>query len=167
VREMAAQSSRWPTWPGIGNVMSTSNATLDSAIHQTATALWEKAATDSDITEQGKRWIAGELAVGGGFRVVGYVWWKEMVKDKARWDFKHQILTGPGRSIILCEHEICDWYEYSMPGNIFYAYIGRVAGFSEAELRAGAVYAQQTDPNNDPSKNDWQPSWSPIGLEQR
>jgi hypothetical protein len=55
---------------------------------------------------------------------------------------------------------------FSMPGNILYAYVGRVVGFTEFEIRAGAVYAQQKDPDNDPEKNDWQPWWSPIGLDQ-
>jgi hypothetical protein len=123
------------------------------------------------VTEEGKAWIARELAVGGSLRVVGYLWWKEMVKDGARWDFKDQIKRqpprGPGESIMLCESEAdCDWYEYSMPGNIFYAYVGRVVGFTEFEIRAGAIYAQQKDPENDPEKNDWQPWWSPIGLDQ-
>ncbi len=81
-----------------------------------------------------------------------------MIKDVTR--------KGPGNSIVLCDHQSCGWYEASMPGNIFYAYIGRVAGFTEIELRAGAVFAQQTDPDNNPDTNDWQPSWSPIGLDQ-
>jgi len=56
---------------------------------------------------------------------------------------------------MLCDVETCDWYEASMPGNIFYAYVGRAAGFSEFELRAGAVYAQQVDPENNQDTNDW------------
>jgi hypothetical protein len=91
-----------------------------------------------------------------------------MVKDGARWDFKDAIKSrgrGPGNSIMLCDHETCDWYEASMPGNIFYAYVGRAAGFTEFEIRAGAVYAQQVDPENDPNTNNW-PWWSPWGLDQ-
>ena len=52
-----------------------------------------------------------------------------MVKDGARWDFKDQIKKGsygPGTSIQLCSDEKCDWYEYSMAGNIFYAYMGEL-----------------------------------------
>jgi RHS repeat-associated protein len=170
VREMQAQSNQWPVWPGMGMLVVNSNSLLDLATKQLVTAAWNKVVDDSDLTEEGKAWVTGELAVGGGLRVVGYVWWKEMVKDGARWDFKDQIKrnpTGPGESIMLCDNEAsCDWYEYSMPGNIFYAYVGRVAGFTEAEIRAGAVYAQLTDPENVPEKNDWQPWWSPIGLDQ-
>jgi hypothetical protein len=48
-----------------------------------------------------------------------------------------------------------------MPGNIFYAYVGRAAGFSEWDIRVGAVYAQLRDPENDPALNDWL-----LGLDQ-
>jgi hypothetical protein len=92
------------------------------------------------------------------------LWWAGMVGDGLRWDFKDQIEdpeTGPGESIILCDIGECRWYEYSMPGNIFYAYVGRVAGFSEWDIRAGAIYAQQRDPENDPALNDWL-----LGLDQ-
>ena len=170
VREMAAQGNDWPIWPGIGTLMTASNSALNTAASQLAKAAWDSVSKNSHIMSEGKKWIAREIAVGGGARVISYVWWKEMVKNEARWDFKHQIGKEPpnglGESIMLCDNETCDWYEYSMPGNIFYAYIGRVSGFSEVELRAGAVFAQQTDPNNVPSKNDWKPSWSPIGLDQ-
>ncbi len=47
-----------------------------------------------------------------------------------------------------------------MPGNIFFSYVGRVAGFSEFEIRAGAIYAQQTDPDNVWWLNTW------YGLDQ-
>ena len=166
VREMTAQSNDWPVWPGIGTVVTTSNWLLDSAVRQIARTAWDKVSQGSDVTKEGKAWIARELAVAGGTRVIGYVWWKEMVKDGARWDFKDQIASKPGKSIMLCDFKSCDWYEYSMPGNIFYGYVGRVAGFTEAEIRAGAVYAQQTDPENNPDTNDWKPWWSPIGLDQ-
>ena len=91
-----------------------------------------------------------------------------MVKDGARWDFKDQINRefyteyNPKTGIILCDvDEECRWYEFSMPGNIFYAYVGRVAGFGEWDLRTGAIYAQQVDPQNDPALNDWL-----LGLDQ-
>lgn len=90
-----------------------------------------------------------------------------MVKDGARWDFKDQIKVKLGDSIVLCDIRACRWYEYSMPGNIFYAYVGRVAGFSEWDIRIGAIYAQQIDPENDPALNDWLGlnRWG-LGLDQ-
>jgi RHS repeat-associated protein len=91
------------------------------------------------------------------------LWWAQMVRDGARWDFKDQIGSEfqEEKTVRLCDHEECRWYEYSMPGNIFYAYVGRSAGFSEFDIRAGAVYAQQNDPDNDPALNDWF-----LGLDQ-
>jgi hypothetical protein len=86
------------------------------------------------------------------------LWWANMVKDGARWDFKDALVArpkGPGRSIMLCGTDECGWLEYSMPGNIFYSYVGRVSGFSEFEIRAGAIYAQQTDPENVWWLNTW------------
>jgi hypothetical protein len=47
-----------------------------------------------------------------------------------------------------------------MSGNIFYSYVGRVSGFSEFEIRSGAIYAQQTDPENVWWLNTW------YGLDQ-
>ena len=38
------------------------------------------------------------------------------------------------------------WYEYSVPGNIFYGYIGSAAGFIGLMLHAGASLAEVTDP---------------------
>jgi hypothetical protein len=161
---MTAQSNDWPVSPGIDTLITNSNLAFNLAASQLATAAWEKVSNDSELTEEEKAWIARELAFGGGLRAVGFVWWAEMVKDGARWDFKDQIADELEESIMLCDYEECGWYEYSMPGNIFYAYVGRAAGFTEAEIRAGAVYAQQTDPDNNPLTNGW--PWSPFGLDQ-
>jgi RHS repeat-associated protein len=78
--------------------------------------------------------------------------WKELVKDGARWDFKDQIASefvgnpqGPA-PIVLCYIGGCEWFEYSVPGNIHYGYVGRAAGFSQQILHAGASVAEITDP---------------------
>ena len=120
VNEMTAQSNRWPSKPGIGTVVGFSNGFLSSAAFQITKAALDKLAYGQDITEEGKTWIKRELAAGGGLRVIGYIWWAEMVKDGARWDFKDQIRVnppdGPGESIMLCDSATdCDWYEFSMP----------------------------------------------------
>jgi len=113
-------------------------------------------ADQRDEIERMKR----EAPAGIVMRGTAYVWWAYMVKDGARWDFKDQIQDELGDDVMLCGFDECYWFEYSMPGNIFYAYVGRAAGFSEFEIRAGAVYAQQTDPENNPRLNDW------YGLDQ-
>jgi hypothetical protein len=110
-----------------------------------------------------------EATTGLLLRGTAGLWWANMVKDGARWDFKDAIEyepRGPGKSIMLCGTDGCGWYEFSMPGNMFYAYVGRVAGFSEFEIRAGAVYAQQVDPNNIPWENTWPLPWPVLGLDQ-
>jgi hypothetical protein len=100
-------------------------------------------------------WLQREAAVGALYRATASLWWANMVKDGARWDFKDAILARLRDSIMLCGPDECWWFEYSMPGNIFFAYVGRASGFSEAEIRAGAVYAQQTDPENRFWLNNW------------
>ncbi|NMC34701.1 MAG: hypothetical protein GYA36_19940 [Veillonellaceae bacterium] len=73
--------------------------------------------------------------------------WVYLVKDKAKWDFKHKINGLLNTTSIIFQHEGgYDWYEYSMPGNIFYGYIGRAVGFSPEMLHLGAGYAEVTDP---------------------
>jgi RHS repeat-associated protein len=77
--------------------------------------------------------------------------WTWLVKDKAKWDFKHNIEEllrvdkGQG-GVVLRSPGNPQWYEYSAPGNIFYGFVGRAAGFSGALLHMGAGYAEITDP---------------------
>jgi RHS repeat-associated protein len=73
--------------------------------------------------------------------------WIYLVKDKAKWDFKHKIDLEIGRAITFFDNDQgFRWYEYSVPGNIFYGYIGSAAGFNSAALHAGASYAEIRDP---------------------
>jgi len=89
-----------------------------------------------------------ELALRG---IAAYEW-RELVKDGARWDFKDQIydrLTGSEdekKTIMLCHTGGCEWFEYSVPGNIHYGYVGRAAGFSSDTLHFGASVAEIIDP---------------------
>jgi RHS repeat-associated protein len=167
VREMHYQSNHWPVQWGIsllnaiGRYYDPSSGWLvDSVVLSLAKNLrtyipwnWDEHSYRNDIAT---------LAYTGSS-----LWWAGMVKDGARWDFKDQINRefykeyNKEGGIILCDVSECRWYEFSMPGNIFYAYVGRVAGFGEWDLRAGAVYAQQADPQNDPALNDWL-----LGLDQ-
>lgn len=73
--------------------------------------------------------------------------WIYLVKDSAKWDFKHRVDLEIGRAITFFDNnQGFRWYEYSVPGNIFYGYIGSAAGFSGFMLHAGASYAEIKDP---------------------
>ncbi len=74
--------------------------------------------------------------------------WIYLVKDKAKWDFKHEILKEFGGEAVALHDSNRDvkWYEYSVPGNIFYGFVGSAAGFPAAALHAGAGYAEIIDP---------------------
>ena len=71
-----------------------------------------------------------------------------LVKDRAKWDFKHDIedVLGRDHSIVLRHKGEPHWYEYSVPGNINFGFVGRAAGFSGLLLHTGAGWAEVTDP---------------------
>lgn len=73
--------------------------------------------------------------------------WIFLVKNEAKWDFKHNIRNIlRGESILLNSSNGSRWYEFSVPGNIHYGFVGRAAGFSSTMLHIGAGYAEITDP---------------------
>ncbi len=74
--------------------------------------------------------------------------WRKLVRAGARWDFKVKIQQELGKTIMLCHTEGCEWFEYSVPGNIHYGYVGRAAGFDLRTLHFGASIAEITDPNH-------------------
>jgi len=71
-----------------------------------------------------------------------------LVQDEAKWDFKHKILDEMnGKAVVLLDYvEGYRWYEYSVPGNVNYAFVGRAAGMPGWLLHAGASYAEMKDP---------------------
>ena len=86
--------------------------------------------------------------------------WKALVNHGARYDFKAHTMNHPlGAScpddgcpqgavgiITLCPGKSPqNCYESDMPGNIFYALIGRFIGWSEITLQLGSQYAELTD----------------------
>jgi RHS repeat-associated protein len=78
--------------------------------------------------------------------------YRQLVKDGAIWDFKDEIGLKLGPGITLCGSGGCyDDIEYSVPGNIHFAYIGVAAGFPGWEIQAGAGYAEFDDPAHDPT----------------
>jgi len=95
--------------------------------------------------------------------------WRGAVKDSARWDFKDRISEELGKSIMLCHVGGCGWFEYSVPGNIHYAYVGGAAGFSLAELHAGASVAEMIDPDHAHERNlpglYVNPDWTLTGFD--
>jgi len=68
-----------------------------------------------------------------------------LVKDRAKWDFKHSILNKLGNTIALY-HWGAHWYEYSLPGNLHYGFVGRASGFEGVLLHTGAGIAEIIDP---------------------
>ena len=86
---------------------------------------------------------SAELHLGG--RIAAALLWRSLVKDSARWDFKDRIEQELQRSIMLGG----EWFEFSVPGNIHYAYVGRAAGFTLQELHLGASWAEIRDPDHD------------------
>ena len=98
------------------------------------------------ISEAG--WLGeGARALELGLRGIAAYKWYELVKDGARWDFKDEIKRKfRGETVMLCYTGSCEWFEYSVPGNIHYGYVGRVAGFSRNTLHLGASVAEVTDP---------------------
>jgi hypothetical protein len=81
------------------------------------------------------------------FKGFAYDDWIRLVATGHRWDFKPGIHLKLDRrdTVALCHRDGCEWYEYSVPGNIHYAFVGRAAGFSPDELHWGASYAEVTD----------------------
>jgi len=98
------------------------------------------------ISEAG--WLGeGARALELDLRGIAAYEWRELVKDGARWDFKDRIDRVMGKTIVLCHSSGgCEWFEYSVPGNIHYGYVGRAAGFSSSVLHFGASVAEVMDP---------------------
>jgi len=82
-------------------------------------------------------------------RVWGTLKWTWLVKNEAKWDFKHRIQGEIGSAIMLrhAGHEY-GWYEWQMPGNIHYAYVGRSVGWTAESLHWGAGVAEVFDPGH-------------------
>ena len=97
-----------------------------------------------------------------GYKASAYLSFEELVGDGKWWDLKDKMLDRLGESFMFCGMSRCYWFEYSVLGNILYGYVGMQAGFSEAELRIGAGYAEARDPENSERFN-W-PTVYPIAY---
>lgn len=93
--------------------------------------------------------------------------YSQLVKDGAIWDFKDEIGLRLGPGITLCGTVSCyDDIEYSVPGNIHFAYIGVAAGFPGWEIQAGAGYAEIADPAHDPTSQQYVGDYIPPSFFQ-
>jgi hypothetical protein len=104
------------------------------------------------------------IVIGGGVVIVGgtvlegpaLYEFAQQVKNGARWDFKDEIGLKLGPGITLCSSGTCfNDIEYSVPGNIHFAYIGCAAGFFGVEIQAGAAWAEVHDPAHDPESPEY------------
>jgi hypothetical protein len=82
--------------------------------------------------------------------------WMALVQDKAKYDFKNNVLKNPHSKDcpVDCKSTLtlCDMcFLTDVPGNIFYAHVGRFAGWTDLALRLGSQYAQLI------SKKTWDP----------
>jgi uncharacterized protein DUF4157/putative RNase toxin 44 of polymorphic toxin system len=77
--------------------------------------------------------------------------WKSLVETGAVWDFKNNVLSGARLSGAGCPRTCPDpptvtlcstCFEHDLPGNLFYAYIGKVCGFSLNALQLGSQFAE-------------------------
>jgi len=86
--------------------------------------------------------------------------WRELVGPGKAYDFKAHKMKNPRsakcpincpNTITLCPYTKSDCYLTDVPGNLFYAYIGRFVGWTELALQLGSQYAQLT------SRRAWDP----------
>jgi RHS repeat-associated protein len=87
--------------------------------------------------------------------IKGYQAFYNLVQDRAKWDFKHNIRKElDSRSFVLfhgIKRSEFRWYEYSVAGNIHFGYVGRASGIPGPILHAGASWAEIKDPEHDES----------------
>jgi RHS repeat-associated protein len=76
--------------------------------------------------------------------------WISLVADRCRWDFKHRIYAQLGNTVMLryiaSGARGYGWYEYSVPGNIYFGWMGMAVGFPDWFLHVGAGVAEIIDP---------------------
>jgi outer membrane protein OmpA-like peptidoglycan-associated protein len=106
--------------------------------------------------------ILAEFALLTGLLASAALKWRVLVNHKARFDFKAHILNHislgshcpdpecpPGEvgNLTLCSGSSLpqNCYEADLPGNLFYALVGRFVGLSELTLQLGSQLAELTD----------------------
>ena len=144
----------------------------------TASAQMAAAASgEAELVRAGAIVAAGVLLPGGGGAAAGLglallkirnaaLAWADLVGTGKPFDFKNDSATmKKPRSahcpldcedtITLCPASLSDCYQTDVPGNLFYAHVGRFVGWTELVLQLGSQYAQLTstktwDPPEDP-----------------
>ena len=83
----------------------------------------------------GLAWLGYGAGRGGG----AYTQFLGLEGPYAEWDIKQKILQELRQGVILCG-EVCDWYDYSTPGNIHFGYMAGLAGINHdiAAVAGGA-----------------------------
>jgi hypothetical protein len=90
-------------------------------------------------------------------------YWRALVRDNARYDFKHKILDWLGPTILLKGTSgALLWNEYSLPGNIFFGYVGDYIGFQDSLTHIGAGYAEAVDPSHKEIRNICSYAYLPL-----
>jgi RHS repeat-associated protein len=93
---------------------------------------------------------AGGIVIVGGtvFHGTALYEYAQLVKNGARWDVKDEvgIKLGPGITLCTSPGTCYDDIEYSVTGNVLFAYLGGAAGFYGWEIQAGAAWAEVHDP---------------------
>ena len=85
--------------------------------------------------------------------------WKDLVGHGKDYDFKVNVMQDPTtdccptgtchNSVTICAGALAEnCYRNDLPGNLFYALIGKFAGFSERTLQLGSQFAQLTSPGS-------------------
>jgi len=87
-----------------------------------------------------------QIAAAAGLHAMALYDYARLVKNGARWDFKDEVGIKLGPGITLCPGVCYNGIEFSVPGNIHFAYVGVVAGFPGWEIQAGAGVAEIIDP---------------------
>jgi hypothetical protein len=127
------------------------------------------------IAEQPVIITAGGIVIVGGaaFHGTALYEFSQLVKNGARWDVKDEVGLQLGPGITLCTSPgMCyDDVEYSVTGNVLFAYLGGAAGFYGWEIQAGAAWAEVHDPAHDEGseeyagpyegETDYTPRWDP------
>jgi outer membrane protein OmpA-like peptidoglycan-associated protein len=130
------------------------------SVSQSAAASAVPSALGADPLHPGA--VMTDFGVLAGLMASAALKWRALVNHGARFDFKAHILHFP-RVGPSCPDDACppgevgivtlcpggsspqNCYESDLPGNIFYALIGRHVGFSELTLQLGSQLAELTD----------------------
>ena len=88
----------------------------------------------------GLAWLGYRAGRGSG----AYTQFLELEGTQKEWDIKQKIKADLGPDVILCG-EVCDWYDYSTPGNIHFGYVAGRAGIDHGIAAAAGGLEELKD----------------------